>query len=54
MWQLQNKLVEYWFDQLIYYSLLSYYSPIMIYGECDEFFKTICMNGVKSNFSESE
>lgn len=49
MWQLQNKFFEYWFDQWVYYNLLSYYSPLMIYGDYDEFFKTICMNGLKLN-----
>ena len=49
MWQLQNKILEEWYDQWVYYSLLSYYSPIMMFSDYDEFYKTVCMNGVKSN-----
>ena len=53
MWQLQNKLFEFWFDQWVYYNLLSYYSPIMLYGDYDEVIKTI-MTGQKSDSCKSE
>jgi hypothetical protein len=47
MWQLQNKLLEQWFDLCVYYSLFGYYCPLMMYGDLDEYVKSVSLNGVK-------
>jgi hypothetical protein len=48
MWQHQNKLIEQYFDMCIRYALFSYFYPLMLFGDLDEYAKTICLNGIKS------
>jgi hypothetical protein len=49
MWQHQNNYFNAWFDYLIYSSLVAQYLPLMLYTSYDDYFKNVCLNGVKTN-----